>query len=71
MQINSRDFSVGDMTARRRFYFRGDEFAVDQFIFRATIVYQATKNFQGNQYDREESGWPVDDYRQTVQLESS
>ena len=29
--------------SRRRFYFHGDEVAVDRFIFRATIVYQATK----------------------------
>ena len=39
---------------------------MDRFIFRATIVYQATKHFQGNKSDSEESGWRVDDCRQTV-----
>ena len=52
---------VDEFVSRRRFYFRGDEFAVDRFIFRATIVYQATKHFQGNKSDSEESGWRVDD----------
>ena len=52
--------------SHRRFYFRGDEFAVGRFIFRATIVYQATKHFQGNKYNSEESGWRVDDCRQTI-----
>ena len=30
---------------------------MDRFIFRATIADQATKHFEGNDSDSEESGW--------------
>ena len=63
ISINGATNSFGgdEFVSRQRFYFRGDKFAVDRFIFRATIVYQATKHFQGNEYDSEESGWRADD----------
>ena len=41
-----------EFVSRRRFYFCGDEFAVDRFIFRSTIVYQATKHFEVNKSDK-------------------
>ena len=76
ISINLRKRGDGSFWRRRicfaaTIFFRGNKFSVDRFIFRSTIVYQTTKHFQVNESDSEESGWRVDDCRQTIQWKSS